>query len=330
MACQPAIQGAQGGSGDSSDCGDCQVPTCQAGSNACSPDGDVVACNQDGTLGDIVESCDESCSNGHCVPFGTGGSDCAAGAGQAIYVVDDTNTLYAFDPDSLSFTSIGQLSCPSSGHPFSMSVDRSAIAWVFYDTGELFRVSTQDASCTATALTVPPAGFRYNGMGFASDPGNEANETLFVIGTNSNDFSGVAASLGSIDTSSAQLHPLVELGQLASMPELTGTSEGRLFGYFPGAPSYVSEIDRSSGQQLGNHWPAGSVAVDDLVGWAFAHWAGKYYVFESSGYPTVSSRVILVDPAGAGGQGTATVVRSTGVPLIVGAGVSTCAPVVVE
>ena len=97
------------------------------------------------------------------IPLGDGGSpifDNDAGAqgnptgcseaAKLVYVVAVDGSMYKFDPPSLAFTKVGTLQCPSTGKPNSMAIDRSATAWVNYTSGEIFKVSTSDASCTAS------------------------------------------------------------------------------------------------------------------------------------------------------------------------------------
>src|SRR3954463_9307204 len=70
-----------------------------------------------------------------------------------VYVVSTGGTgktLYRFDPPALTFTKIGDIHCPTSADTFSMAVDRKGIAWVEYTDGQIFHVSTVDASCKET------------------------------------------------------------------------------------------------------------------------------------------------------------------------------------
>ena len=83
-----------------------------------------------------------------------------------IYVVTEGNDLYRFAPATLTFTRIGTLSCPSSGFatPFSMAVQRNGTAWVLFNDGIIFHVSTKDASCGATAYVPGQNGYTTFGM----------------------------------------------------------------------------------------------------------------------------------------------------------------------
>src|SRR5687768_14194250 len=77
-------------------------------------------------------------------------SDGCSEEAKAVYVVDQNNTLSRFDPPTKNFTDLGRLACPASfgASPFSMGIDRTAVAWVLYSSGELFRVDTTSLNCT--------------------------------------------------------------------------------------------------------------------------------------------------------------------------------------
>src|SRR5690606_38109686 len=88
---------------------------------------------------------------------GSGGDDCIDEA-RWIYLLDSSEQLVRFEPDSMTLTVVGTLDCPVSGTPFSMSVDRNATAWVLYDDGRIYHASTTDASCTATSFAPNQVG----------------------------------------------------------------------------------------------------------------------------------------------------------------------------
>src|SRR5258708_2214676 len=72
---------------------------------------------------------------------GQNANECPMGA-ELVYVIDQFNSrISTFNPQNKTFADLGSLSCPamSGATPFSMSVDRQAIAWVLYNNGELFR-----------------------------------------------------------------------------------------------------------------------------------------------------------------------------------------------
>lgn len=254
------------------------------------------------------------------------GTDCAEGA-RWIYVVDRDGTLRKFQPDTLEFTTIGTLSCPApaGNTPFSMSVDRDAKAWVLYTDGRIYHVSTTDASCTTTAFTPNQAGYENFGMGFVADAAGGSDETLFVAGGSSiGMLIGDSAQLASINTSSLTLTPVG--GTLGGWPELTGTGAGELYGFFPvtspfsGEVTSVKRLDRSTGNPV-ETFNLSSLNTSGVSAWAFAFWGGRFYIFVE--VDRGGTAVHRFEPS----SGTfETVIGNTGYG-IVGAGVSTCAPV---
>jgi hypothetical protein len=307
-------------------------------SNPKACDGDTVrACNADGTFGDPIEVCEfEQCSNGNC-----GDETCGATGSDLIYLVDDTNNFYSFDPRLLPndpFRTIGVLNCaggtalpgfdPLGGPatPFSMSVDRNATAWVLYSSGRIFNVSTADASCAGTSFQVGQSGFELFGMGFVSNTAGSNDETLFISGGAASSQSG--GNLGSINTSNLTVTNIGALTNTAEyQPELTGTGAAELFGYYPGTNSFVGRLDKSSGQNA-QTWPLPSL-TGTVRAWAFAHWGGEYYIFitttDALGINTTANVLKLNTDSG-----MVTTARANTGRIIVGAGVSTCAPIVVN
>jgi hypothetical protein len=116
--------------------------------------------------------------------------------------------------------------------------------------------------------------------------------------------------------------------------ELTGTGNAELWAYFPGDQSKVAKVDKTSGATTQTYnMPASGDAANPVSGWAFAHYGGRYYVFVSTkflGIGDPKNQVLRLDPAGNGGQGQVATVVASSPYEVVGAGVSTCAPVVVN
>ena len=287
----------------------------------------VYTCNDDGSRGALIEQCGSmaACDDGECV------GNCGGAGAQLIYVVDQTNRLLSFDPLAVDspqdpFTLIGTLACPSGATPFSMAVDRDTTAWVLYADGQIFKVSTVDASCQASSFQVNQVtsdGTLWSvfGMGFVADAADSDAETLFI--TNANQGADLVSHLGTIDTGSLTITSIAVMESGAELtPELSGSGSAELYGYYPGSTStFVAQIDKTTALR-GTTWPMPGLG-GSVEGWAFAHWGGRFYVFV-----TVSgnSQVLLVDPM----QGGETTVLAENLGyVIVGAGVSTCAPFVV-
>ena len=294
----------------------------------------VYTCNPDGSIGGVVDTCDPGqCVNGACQePL------CGAGA-DLVYVIDQDYRLLSFDPRLLEggqdpFTLIGPVSCPTQASawpgwtnpptPFSMSVDRDATAWVLFTNGEIHHVSTDNASCQATGFTRGQQGFELFGMGFVSDSQGSQDETLWIVGGSAGNGQLALGDLAAIDENTLQVSPVggIPSGPTYS-PELTGTGDAELFFYHPG--DLVAQINKQTAQYE-QTWalpPLGTVRA-----WAFAHWGGNFYIFVTvqDFFGGLDSQVQLLDRQ----TGQISTLLS-GLPyVIVGAGVSTCAPVVIE
>lgn len=237
-----------------------------------------------------------------------------------IYLISEENKLLRFYPPSNTFHTIGTIACPAlpGDTPFSMAVDRDGIAYVLFNFGELFRVSTLTASCQATGFAQFQNGFSQRfGMGFSSDT-NDPGETLFVAGTT--DTTGPPSVLATIDPATFVLSAIAPLSKDIGDPELTGTGDSRLFAFAPGTPeSHLAEVDKTNANVLSD------VLLDlqqsNITSWAFAFWGGDFYFFTSA----QNSGTTKVNRYTPGGSTTPPVVAKTNV-TIVGAGVSTCAP----
>jgi hypothetical protein len=254
---------------------------------------------------------------------------CPDAGSTLIYVLTQNNDLYSFYPPTLGFTRIGTLACPVTGAatPFSMAVDRRGIAYSVFTDGTLFRVDTASAACQGTTYT-PNNTFDTFGMGFvANSPidagaGADAGETLFIAQA-SFSAAGVkqpSRGLGSIDTKTYALTTVASFSPPILGPELTGTSEGRLFAFYTnsvGSGSHIVEVNKATGAIL-QDFPLKVGSPSSA--YAFAFWGGYFWVFTDPviNSPTTVTRFSLTDLSE---------VNVTTMPeVIVGAGVSTCAP----
>ena len=245
--------------------------------------------------------------------------DGCSDAAKLVYVVSEENDLYSFVPNKGTFTKIGTLSCSSSATPNSMAVDRSGTAWVNYSDGSLFEVSTTDASCTKTSFAPGQNGFIRFGMAFATDSAGSTNETLYVAGID--DLTG-GKGLAKIDLTTMKLKYIGDYsGSLGGTgAELTGTGDGRLFGFFTTTPyATLAKIDEGSAATTSNQNLKG---VSTGVAWAFSFWGGDFWFYTSDGSP---SKVTQMKASSDNSISTAK--GDVGGFRIVGAGVSTCAPI---
>ncbi len=235
-------------------------------------------------------------------------SDCPDAGDTLVYVLGAKNELYSFFPPTLTFKPIGTISCTTKSTPNSMAVTRSGIAFTNFLDGELFEISTANAACKATPYVPNQQGWTTYGMGYAGLA--DGGEELYVAG-NGGTFS---LGLGTIDTTAFTLNVIAPFTPKQFDCELTGTGAGRLFGFCPfNTGAWLIEIDPATANVLSSH----QLSAGSKTSFAFAFWGGEFWIFTGNGASTVTR----YDP---NTQSEANVATA---PLeIVGAGVSTCAP----
>jgi hypothetical protein len=313
---------------------------CNPGVNTCNGNA-VVECGADGSFGGTVETCaaGTECQGGSCERA------CSADGVDLIYVVDDDNNLLSFDPRNVGtatnpFSMIGRLNCPAGtaldgsgpATPFSMAIDRDATAWVLYSSGRIFNVSTQNAACTATSFTAQQnvGGQQWDlfGMGYVTDTAGGDTEKLWIGGGDAD--ASVGGSLGWLTPGSLAVNRVGPLPTNAeNSPELTGLGDATLWGFYPGVTNaFVQQIDKTTGGGMGPQLTITNGLGGQVRAWAFAQWGGKFYIFVTTQQGilgTLNSTVRSIDRA----SGVSMTLMENLPNIIVGAGVSTCAPVVI-
>ena len=253
-------------------------------------------------------------------------SGCAA-ATKFVYVIDANNTLYKFDPSIASpqaFTAVGPMGCSAGAGPNSMSVGRDGYAYVLYGTdgplggyncAGIYKVDITSAACQGkTPFICGSANFQKFGMGFTSVSTGSTQDALYLGNS-------LTPALGRVDLASGQV---TGISTLPGAAEFTGNANGELWGFFPGqSPPAVLRIDKSKGSVLKSLPLAGLPAVGTGgYAYAFAFWGGAFYIFYQVDSISSSSDVWKLLPDGS----LTKYIPDTGM-RIVGAGVSTCAPV---
>jgi hypothetical protein len=236
-------------------------------------------------------------------------------ASRWIYTVDQANQLSRFDPSTLTFTDIAVLQCPVSQGPNSMAVDQNAVAWVAYNDGNLCRVDTSTGSCQATSFkSTNKTDIQKFGMGFVFDP-STGRDTLYIAGNA--DLVGSQSTLATVSFPELLVAPIGTVS--AGMPEMTGTGDGQLWGFAPSQASSVKiatlfRIDPNSGRTLESYtYPS----LSGGSSWAMKFWGGYFWLFlDNSVYRVNRDTPKLVESVSVRGNHG----------YIVGAGVSTCAP----
>jgi hypothetical protein len=156
-------------------------------------------------------------------------------------------------------------------------------------------------------------------MGFSSDMPGSTDDTLFIAG-GSGPLSSTTSTLATLDTTTMQAQ---NVGTVTGWPELTGTGNAELWGWFPDETNpRVEQINKTTGAGIKTY------NLPQLAGtpsaWAFAFWGGDFWIFLAKDFET-STTVYQIDGM-AGGIKTMTPAPGK---TIVGAGVSTCAPTII-
>jgi hypothetical protein len=242
---------------------------------------------------------------------------------ELVYVIDQFGSrITQFNPMTKVFTDLGSLNtCAvmAGASPFSMSVDRQGRAWVLYTSGELMVVEVNNGfGCTKLPWT-SPNGLKVFGMGFSTDAVGSEAESLYIGGGTTQTQTSYTLARVDPNTMAATV-----IGTQPALPEMTGNGNAELWGFMPEpSTARVVRFDKTNGTI------AQAFTVAQLAGnqsaYAFAHWGGDYWVFLQK--PTdANTTVYQVDGT------TGAVESTTPAPgrTIVGAGVSTCAPTVVQ
>lgn len=248
-------------------------------------------------------------------------------AAKQVYTIDSTNNhLLEWDGATKTFNDLGVLNCPLQSDPifgidpspFSMSVDRNAVAWILYSDSSMMRVDTVNGlACSDASYTVQQSMLAF-GMGFSTDAAGGTTDKLFIAGGSS--VGSGSSTLATLDTSTMQV---TRVGTVQGDPELTGTGTAELWGFFPDTiNSRIARLNKTTG--AAEETFAFTQANGQPMAWAFAYWGGDFWVFLQKD-TDASTSVYQVD----GESGT--LVSTTPAPgkSIVGAGVSTCAPNVI-
>jgi hypothetical protein len=242
--------------------------------------------------------------------------DCTDPSIQYVYVVTESAHLYSFHPSTASFAFMTALDCSPYATPFSMAVDRKGVAYVVYSDGQLYRVSLASGRCDPTPWMPGDQGFWQFGMGYSTDQGGPS-EKLYLAASGLTGPVGVSTMLGWLDTPTFAIHPVGELWDTGT--ELTGTGDGRLYGFFQGdglSAAHLVRLDKTDGSYLDDTQLPG---VTLGMGWAFAFWGGDFWFFTAPSDHSVVTRFIPT-------TSEISKVAETPSEIIVGAGVSTCAP----
>lgn len=206
-----------------------------------------------------------------------------------IYLFTDTADLYSFLPPTKELRRIGKLACPATGGatPNSMAVSQDGTGWVNYSDGSLFRINVRTVTCAATTF-VPPSGWTRFGMGFCPESADSPIETLFIASN---------GALARVDLQAMRATVVGSFGgAVTGTAELTGTPEGRLFGFFPpsasGGAMSLAEVSKTNATTSGLRvFP--SLTIGQSFAYAFSSWGPHFYLYTSSdGAPTTVTQYL--------------------------------------
>jgi hypothetical protein len=234
--------------------------------------------------------------------------DCE-GTSDLIYVVGrGTETLYTFDPDTLSFTELGELDCGMWGEPNSMAVARDGVAFVRYSDETVYELDLETLACTESSYS--NNGFGSFGMGYATQNAETWRDDLYI------------ANKGAVAILDTQTWKLTGVGSMPSQSELTGNAEGELWAFLPlEQPAQLVRLDKTNASIQKTLTLPSFPDPMNIDAFAFATWDGEFYVFVREYGMGSSTDVYRVK----GNGDMARVMTDIGFD-IVGAGVSTCAP----
>ncbi len=237
-------------------------------------------------------------------------ADDCADTSDLIYVIDRAlQKLYLFDPLTLDFTALGSLDC-SSGQatPASMAVSRDGFAYVRYSDNDLFAVDLVTMDCSKT----PYAGASFGdfGMGFSTDAAGGWQDTLYLSSE---------SDLATLDLATWTLQPV---GPTPSQSELSGDADGELWAFLPlESPAELTHLDKAGGPPIVSYGLNGFPDAGDIDTFAFATWAGEFWLFVREYGMGKTTDVYRVTA-----DGEMTFALADSGRDVVGAGVSTCAP----
>lgn len=250
---------------------------------------------------------------------GDGSQSGCSDAAKLIYLITEQNELWSFYPTNLQLKKIGTLNCPGNAMPNSMAVSRDATAYVNMSDGSLFVVNTQNASCASTSYQLNQFNRRIRGMGFSSDTNGGTSETLYTCTANDATLTGGGLAKISLPGYKLSLVGDYTNGLGGNECELTGTGDARLFGFYAMlSPPKLAEIDKGS---AGTPNPI-TLNIQASSSYAFSFWGGDFWFYTAPGLG--NSQITRYKYAT--DKSFSVVVPNTGM-TIVGAGVSTCAPV---
>ncbi len=272
----------------------------------------------DGTTGGSTTGGGEAC----------GCPDIEVPLDDGIFVLSSNAALWKYFPANNTFTKLGDLNCGMID-TFSMAVDRLGFAWVQFFGGDLRKVDVTDVSkCSDPGFLPGQLGVENFGMAFVSNSEFDACDRIYGNTYSGNGPYSEGPNIGDFITIDPMNLQVAKVGKTNfDGAEVTGTGDGRAFVFGGANPSKLVEIDKKTGAAI-QTLPLNGLEINNSA-FAFAFFGGDFYFFTDSNADFVNSEVTRLDYDDSDMNGKQDLVKLTDKAplLIVGAGVSTCAPV---
>jgi hypothetical protein len=246
-----------------------------------------------------------------------------------IFVLSSTADLWKYYPMSNTFEELGTINCPGLfNQTFSMAVDRLGFAWVQFTGGELRRINvTKVDACDDPGYVLGQQNVQNFGMAFVSNSESDACDRIYGNTYSGNGGYTEGPNVGDFITIDPDNLALSKLGKTNfDGAEVTGTGDGRAFVFGGVNPSKLVELDKTDGSVV-QVVPLAGLEINNSA-FAFAFFAGDFYFFTDSNVDFTNSEVTHLDFDDSDNNGIQdlTLLTDDAPLLIVGAGVSTCAP----
>jgi hypothetical protein len=252
-------------------------------------------------------------------------------------------TLYKFAPKTLQLSEVAPLSCADlDGSYASVTVDRHSNLWLVPSSGAVYRAPLTGGACTpvAGADLEPIADYSVGSVAFLAEAAGSDVESLYSISARTTQ---QATQFRRTTPTTLATEPIVSLNPAQSpiavsttsgrTPIISGTGDGRLFSLsLPdgnASQTLLAQIDRTTGLQTGTPRRFASEFAGSHNA-AFAFWGGDFWVFtHHQASANTNYYLQLVVTRYRMSTMTASVVATFDDIRPLGAGVSTCAPVVI-
>jgi hypothetical protein len=271
-------------------------------------------------------------NNGSDDGGGSNGGYCTDPA-KLVYTLEENKRFSKFDPATGTFTPIGNgyINCQTTttnSAPYSMSLDRNAIAHVLFrnpfnasEPPQLFRVDTSSGTCTPTNWA-EQLGIKLFVQAYSTDTMGGEDDRWYIAGGSS--ITSTTLTFAELDPTSFVATPR---GSLVGPADISGNADAELWTYVATSnPPRIDKVDKATGASTM------SIPLANLAGtpqtWAFARWGGDFWVFLKRGSDQATKIYQFDGTSGTLKNTTDTNLVGPTTRNVVGAAVSTCAPLI--